>query len=74
MIQNKLENKIHNLIMVKLREPKIIIMHPKTWQDLVKEVTGSYLMAINVYDGDMKYKGIKVLRSLDLFENEFCLF
>jgi hypothetical protein len=53
------------------REPKIIVMHPQTWQDLVKEVTGKDGMAINRYDPDMRYRGIKVLMSLDLLQGEF---
>lgn len=71
MIQDKLENQIHNVIMETAREPKLIVMHPQTWFDLVKEVTGKYGMAINRYDPNMKYRGIKVLRSLDLLEGEF---
>jgi hypothetical protein len=31
MIQDKLENKIHNVIMETAREPKLIVMHPQTW-------------------------------------------
>lgn len=71
MIQDKLENQIHNVIMETAREPKIIVMHPQTWVDLVKEVTGKGGMAINGCDPNMKYRGIKVLRSLDLLEGEF---
>ena len=71
MIQDKLENQIHNVIMETAREPKFIVMHPQTWVDLVKEVTGKDGMAINRYGTNMKYRGIKVLRSLDLLEGEF---
>lgn len=71
MIQDKLENQIHNVIMETAREPKFIVMHPQTWVDLVKEVTAKDGMAINRYDQNMKYRGIKVLRSLDLLEGEF---
>ena len=71
MIQDKLENQIHNVIMETAREPKLIVMHPQTWVDLVKEVTAKDGMAINRYDQNMKYRGIKVLRSLDLLEGEF---
>ena len=53
------------------REPKLIVMHPQTWVDLVKEVTGKDGMAINIHDTNKKYRGIKVLRSLDLLEGEF---
>ena len=71
MIQDKLENQIHNVIMETAREPKFIVMHPQTWVDLVKEVTGKDGIAINIYDPNKKYRGIKVLRSLDLLEGEF---
>lgn len=71
MIQDKLENQIHNVIMETAREPKLIVMHPQTWADLAKEVIGKDGMAINRYDPNMKYRGIKVLRSLDLLEGEF---
>lgn len=71
MIQDKLENQIHNVIMETAREPKLIVMHPQTWVDLVKEVISKDGMAINRYDPNMKYRGIKVLRSLDLLEGEF---
>jgi uncharacterized membrane protein len=71
VIQDKLENQIYNVIMETAREPKLIVMHPQTWVDLVKEVTGKDGMAINIYDPNKKYRGIKVLRSLDLLEGEF---
>ena len=71
MIQDKLENQIYNVIMETAREPKLIVMHPQTWVDRVKEVTGKNGMAINIYDPNKKYRGIKVLRSLDLLEGEF---
>jgi len=71
MIQDKLENQIHKLIMETAREPKLIVMHPQTWVELAKEVTGKDGMYINRHDPKMKYRGIKVLRSLDLLEGEF---
>ena len=71
MIQDKLENQIHNVIMETAREPKLIVMHPQTWVDLAKEVTGKDGLTINRCDPNMKYRGIKVLRSLDLLEGEF---
>lgn len=71
MIQDKLENQIHSVIMETARKPKLIVMHPQTWVDLVKEVIGKDGMAINIYDPNLKYRGIKVLRSLDLLEGEF---
>lgn len=73
MIQDKLENQIHNVIMETAREPKLIVMHPLTWENLAKEVIGKDGMTINKYDPNMKYRGIKVLRSLDLLEGEFSM-
>lgn len=60
----KLEIQIHNVIMETAREPRIIVMHPQTWQDLTQEVT-------EAIDPNMRYRGIKVLRSSDLGEGEF---
>ena len=71
MIQDKLENQIYNVFMETAREPKLIVMHPQTWADLVKEVTGKDGLAINTYDPNKRYRGIKVLRSLDLLKGEF---
>ena len=71
MIQDKLENQIYNLIMETSRQPNIIVMHPQTWVDLVREVTGKDGMEINRLNPNKKYRGIKVLRSLDLLEGEF---
>ena len=70
-MQDKLENQIHNFIMETYREPNIIVMHPQTWEDLVEDVTGKDSMAINKHDPNMRYRGYKVLRSLDLIEGEF---
>ena len=72
MIQNKLENQIHKVIMETAKEPKVIVMHPKTWIDLAKEVEGKHGVSINRYKINMKYRGIKVLRSFDLLKGEFC--
>jgi hypothetical protein len=71
MIQDKLENQIHKIILETAKKPKLIVMHPQTWEDLAKEVTGKDGMAINRYDPNISYRGIKVLRSLDLLEGEF---
>ena len=71
MLQDKLEKQIYNVVMETAREPKHIIMHPQTWADLVEEVIGKYGMAINIYASNREYRGIKVLRSLDLLEGEF---
>jgi len=71
MIQDKLENQILNAMMDASREPKVIVMHPKTWEDLVEEIIGKDGMDINRCDHNLNYRGIKVFRSLDLLEGEF---
>jgi hypothetical protein len=71
MIQDKLENQIHKVIVETGRVPKLIVMHPQTWVDLAKEITGKDGMTISKYDPHMKYRGIKVLRSLDLLKGKF---
>ena len=71
MIQEKLENQIFNTVIKEGREVKLIVMHPQTWINLYKEVTNKDCMAINKLN--LKYKGIKVFRSLDLLEGEFAV-
>jgi hypothetical protein len=71
MIQGKLENQIHNVITETAREPRTIVMHPQTWENLINEVIIKDGMAINRFESNIKYRGIKVLRSLDLLEGEF---
>ncbi len=70
-LANKLEDQIHHVIAETGREPSAIVMHPQTWLDLVREGGGHEALAINMYCPSMKYRGIKVLRSLDLLEGEF---
>ena len=69
--QYRLENQIYKVIHETGREPRVIIMHPKTWFDLMEEVIGKNDISINRHVSDMRYKGIKVIRSLDLSENDF---
>ena len=71
MIQDKLENQISDVVIQGRRDPKFIVMHPQTWVDLVKEMSGIDGIGLNLYTSGMKYKGIKVLRSFDLLEGEF---
>lgn len=52
----------------------LIVMHPKTWNDLVNELYHDlddlcFIDAPHVYA--FEYKGIKVLRSTDVKEKEF---
>jgi hypothetical protein len=46
-------------------------MHPKTWVDLTREILGGDGCVVNPHDPNMAYKGIKILRSLDVKELEF---
>ena len=71
MLQGKLENEMYARISQTGRECNLIVMHPKTWQDLFKEVVDSDGMAIYRHDPSLKYKGIRVLRSLDMVEGLF---
>ena len=71
MIRDKLDNQIYNIIRETARKPKIIVMNPQTWIDLRKEVTGTEGSSVHRYDPKIRYRGVKVLRSLDLLEGEF---
>lgn len=70
-IQENLENQFIALVLKTRREPTVIVMHPNTWEYLVTEVIEKYSMNISSGDQNMKYRGCKVLRSLDLNEGEF---
>ena len=71
LLQQKLDEKISEAIINTYGEPKLIIMHPKTWFDLTNEVIGKSEIGILDYNLPMKYKGITVLRSLDVLKGEF---
>lgn len=71
MLQEQLENEMYATISQTGRECNLIVMHPKTWQDLFKEVVGSDGISIYRHDQSLKYKGIRVLRSLDMVEGLF---
>lgn len=71
MLQDKLENEIYSRIIQTGEGCDLIVMHPKTWQDLIEEVVGSCSIAIRQHDPELKYRGIRVLRSLDMVEGLF---
>lgn len=71
MLQEKLENEMYARISQTGRYCNLIVMHPKTWQDLFKEVIDWDGMAIDRYEPSLKYRGIQVLRSLDVAEGVF---
>lgn len=71
MLQDKLENEMYSRIKQNGKYCTLIVMHPGTWRDLIKEVIVSHGTAIRLHDPELKYRGIKVLRSLDMVEGLF---
>ena len=76
MLLNQLESEIYTYSYVIMREPKIIVVNPKTWFEFIQENTDSYYyyycrnMCEN-NNNNMEYKGIKVYRSQDITEGKF---
>jgi len=68
MIRDIIDDIIYSHESQTCRECDLIVMHPKTWQHLFKEVVDADSMAIYQHEPNLKYKGIRVLRSLDLEE------
>lgn len=66
MSQKNLDDKLHNYYVGAGRDPKMIIMHPTTWIDLKKEVWAENRTPISTDENDLRYRGIRVLRSSDL--------
>lgn len=61
---NLLFQAVHGFVAKKNREPEVIILHPLTWQNTLKQnLPASYLL------NDPKWHGIKVIRSLDVKED-----
>lgn len=71
MIQKNLDKEIYAKVAQSGTDCTLIIMHPNTWQDLYKEVLNSDSLAIYRHEPSLKYKGIRVLRSLDIVEGLF---
>lgn len=71
MKRNNLEHKIRERIFQTGTHCEIIIMHPKTWQELKIEVFSSEGFEINRFDNSLLYRGIRVVRSLDIAEGIF---
>jgi uncharacterized membrane protein len=71
MIQDNLENEMYAHISQTRKDINLIVMHPQTWINLTKEVFENDGMAIYRHDPSLKYKGIRVLRSLDMVEGLF---
>jgi hypothetical protein len=71
MIQGNLENEIYAHISQTGKDISLIVMHPQTWINLTKEVFQIDSMEIYRYDPSLRYKGIRVLRSLDMVDGLF---
>lgn len=76
MEKTKIHEAIYNVIESTIRETSrdvtLIVMHPQTWVDLINETSlDASLPSINTSDSNLKYLGIKVLRSIDLPLNYF---
>lgn len=71
MIQN-LEYEIRAYIIRTGNHPSIIVIHPLTWQKLCEEVFDSTeIPQIDRHQSNLKYRGFRVLRSLDMEEGLF---
>ena len=70
MLREKLENQIYVFISYKGIDPNVIIMHPKTWEQLCTQVWESSHCEIYI-NNELRYSGIKVFRSFDILEGEF---
>ena len=68
---SRLEIQIWSHISQTGKDATLIVMHPKTWEYLCKDVWDSESMAIYKHDASLKYNGIRVLRSLDMVEGLF---
>jgi len=68
---SKLEEELYQRIRQTGKYCDLIVMHPQTWVDLKKEVFDLDSTVINRHDPSLKYKGIRVIRSLDIEENLF---
>jgi len=71
MIQKNLEKEIYSSISKTGKDVGLIVMHPKTWLDLCQDVFANESNAIYSHDVSLKYKGIRVLRSLDMSFGDF---
>ena len=71
MLRYRLEDEMYARISQTGRDCNLIVMHPKTWQDLFKEVVGNDDVSIYRHDPSLQYNGIRVLGSLDVVEGLF---
>jgi hypothetical protein len=80
-IEEKLEDAFGVFIMETSREPKLILMHPQLWVKFVKEIEirNGFFIEYQISHGffveyPIEFRGIKVLRSWDLNEDEFQMY
>lgn len=71
MIQDNLENEMCSHISQTGKDINLIVMHPNTWKNLCKDVWANESMAIYKHEASLKYKGVRVLRSLDMVDGLF---
>ena len=64
--QNNLEVEIYNYVSKTGKEPNLIVMHPVTWLGLCENFFGMDSVISREMQSSLKYRGIKVLRSLDI--------
>jgi hypothetical protein len=70
----KLTNEIYNEIMETGKNVSIILIHPKTFEDLVEEVIERDDSCMNIYSNFAEkplFKGIVLYRTLDVEVNQF---
>lgn len=68
---NKLEREHYNRVCQIGVDCSLIVVHPKTYKDLIREVQESFGIQINFNKYSLEYRGIKVIRSLDVLEGYF---
>ena len=69
-IATKISAAIFNYISTTGRDCKLILLHPITLEDLVNEFRESVRFSPNENSTDIKFRGIKVYRSLDVIEGD----
>lgn len=62
MVRDKIDQKIYEFHKSHMDEPKGIVMNPKTWNHLLAESGIPFIPN----DTNLKYRGLKVYRSVDI--------
>lgn len=73
-LQERLEKEldIYTLLFMFNTPPSLILMHPETWANLVREVVSKPdNLFINIHSSRLEYRTIPVYRSLEVQENIF---